>query len=161
MRHVLWAGDALQPELHAAMIAYVDERIEGRGRGFGNCKTMGVFDDDDILGVIVFHNWNPEAGVIEISAAADSPRWLNRWVLDRIFGYAFDDVGCQLVVARISEHNQATQRIFTRYGFENVLIKRLRGRGEDERIFTLTDDAWRSDHLRQVARERAELRRMS
>jgi RimJ/RimL family protein N-acetyltransferase len=130
--------------LHVAACAYVDERIGGTGLGFGNAKSMTVFDGDQLLGSIIFHNWSPQAGVIEISAAADSPRWLARKVLDRIFRYVFDDVGCQLCVARISEENQHTQRIFRKYGFNRYLIPRLRGRNEDEWIFTLTDDAWRA-----------------
>ncbi|WP_437352689.1 GNAT family N-acetyltransferase [Neorhizobium petrolearium] len=143
MIEIMWGGSALNPELHAAMVSYVDERIGNSGRGFGHCKTMGVFENGDVLGVIVFHNWNPESQVIEISAAADSPRWLRPTVLNRIFRYAFDDIGCQLVVARMSEDNEHTQRIFRRYGFQRYLIPRLRGRDEDEWIFTLTDDAWR------------------
>jgi hypothetical protein len=49
-----------------------------------------------------------------------------------------------LVVARISERNTALHRIFHAYGFQSIVIPRLRGRGEDERIFTLTDDDWRA-----------------
>jgi RimJ/RimL family protein N-acetyltransferase len=141
---ILWGGPSLNPELHAAMISYADDKIGGYGLGFGNCKTMAAFDGGQLLGVVVFHNWQPQTGVIEITAASESKRWLARRVLDRIFRYAFVDAQCQLVVARISERNTGLHRIFHAYGFESIVIKRLRGRGEDERIFSLTDDAWRA-----------------
>ena len=99
MIDILWGGSSLNPELHAAMIAYADEKIGGNGLGFGNCKTLAAFDDGELLGVVVFHNCQPQAGVIEITAASESKRWLARRVLDRIFTYAFVDAGCQLVVA--------------------------------------------------------------
>lgn len=149
MIEILWGGSRLNPEVHEASVAYVDERIGGGGRGFGLCKTMTVLEDGEPLGVVVFHNWNPEAEVIEISAAADSRHWLTRKTLNRIFSYAFDDCGCQMVVARIAETNTPLHSIFHRYGFDSFVVPRLRGRNADERIFTLTDDVWRAGKFRR------------
>jgi RimJ/RimL family protein N-acetyltransferase len=148
MIDVLWGGSKLSPELHAAAVAFVDSEI-GNGLGFGNCKTMSVFEDGDLLGAAVFHNWEPQAGVIEISAAATDRRWLSRPVLQSMFAYPFESVGCQMVVMRVSPfntngHNRGICRMLEAFGFTKFVIPRLRGRHEDGLIFTLTDDAWRS-----------------
>jgi RimJ/RimL family protein N-acetyltransferase len=149
MTEVVFAGASLHPDLHHRMVAFADSLIGCHGRGFGECATLGVFAQDLLIGVVVFHNWQPEAGVIEISAASTTPRWLRRHVLDRIFSWSFIDRGCQMVVARISEENKPLHRIFHAYGFKSIVIPRLRGRDEDERIFTLTDDDWRASKFKR------------
>src|SRR5690606_2224075 len=80
------------------------------------------------------------AGAIEVSGAADTPRWLTKKVLWEMFAYPFEHLGCQIVVMRVSTENTRLHRILTAYGFECYRIPRLRGRHEDELIFTLTDD---------------------
>lgn len=138
-----WASEAAEQNLHRFAAMYVSHKIGAADRGFGECRTLSVFEDDAFIGAVVFHNYEPMAQVIEISAAAESKRWLSRQVLDRIFTYGFEDCGCQMVVARVSEDNKRLHRIFHAYGFVSYVIPRLRGRDEDERIFTLTDDAWK------------------
>lgn len=122
----------------------------GLPRVWPHCRTLGVFDGDQLKAVVVYHNWDPESGVIEISAASTSKRWLTRPVLREIFAYPFDRLAYQMVVARVSPKNQTesgrgTVRIFRSFGFNEYRIPRLRGRDEDEIIFTLTDDQWRSN----------------
>lgn len=149
MTEIIFAGSVVHPELHRQLVEFADRVIGCHGRGFGECATMGVFNDDALIGVVVFHNWQPEAGVIEISAASTTPKWLRRHVLDRIFTWAFVDRECQMVVARISEENTRLHRIFHAYGFTSRVISRLRGRDEDERIFTLTDDDWHASKFKR------------
>lgn len=125
------------------MAGWVASHIPGCERGFANPVSIGVIEDGRLIGGTVFHNWNPEAGVIEMSSAGTSPRWLSAKMLRAIFGYVFDQIGCQLVVMRVSARNARMISIAERFKFTGVLVPRLRGRDEDEWIFTLTDDAWR------------------
>jgi hypothetical protein len=109
---------------------------------------MGVFDEKTLIAVILYNNYQPEAGVIEFHGAATDKRWLNRKTLWEMFSYPFVTLGCQLVVTRNSERNEmwngrGLHRLLKAYGFEDYRIPRLRGRDEDEIIFTLTDDDWR------------------
>lgn len=119
--------------------------------GFGPLKAIGVADDTGLIGGVVFCNWDPDAGVIEMVAAATDPRWLSREVIKTMFGYAFDRAGCQLVVWRVSERNKRTRRLAERLGFEGHLVPRLRGRDEDEIVFTLADEAWRAGKYGKAA----------
>lgn len=106
---------------------------------------MGVIDDDNLIAVVTFNNYQPEAGVIELHAAADSARWLTKPVLASMFGYCFGQLKCQMAIARVSDRNTRLLRIFSAYGFDHVIIPRLRGRDEGERIFWLTEEVWRSN----------------
>ena len=124
---------------------FVSHLIPGCERGFGPCKALGIQNDDQLVGGVVYHNWNPESEVIEMSAAATTPRWLTRPVLHGIFSYPFDQIGVQLIVLRVSEHDKRLASILKRYGFESVSVPRLRGRDEAEIIYTLTDEKWRSN----------------
>lgn len=128
---------------HSEAVADFVVNIIGLPRGFGNCKAIGVIDDDGhLVGGMVYHNWSPETGVIEMSAASTTPRWLTRPVLQAVFAYPFE-IDCQMVVIRVSENDKRLYRQLTSYGFKPHEIPRLRGRGESEIIFTLTDDDWK------------------
>jgi len=112
---------------------------------------MRVFRQETI-GVVVYHDWNPEAQVICMSAAG-SDGWLTRPVLYAMHDYVFNQAGCQLAVLQTSEHNAVMRRIALAYGYCEYLIPRLRGRNEAEALLTLTDDDWRAsrfhkDHAR-------------
>ena len=140
----IWAGSD-NHDLNQALAGWCAAKI-GLPRPFeAPYVTMGVFEGEQLIAVVVFNNYQPEAGVIELHAAADSPRWLTRPVLAEMFGYCFDQIGCQMAITRVSERNTRLLRIFTAYGFEHVTIPRLRGRDEGERIFFLTEEAWRSN----------------
>ena len=134
---LIYGADAEVCELVNAMIR---ERFRpGQDRGFG------VIDDNGrLVAGWVWHNWSPEAATLEFSGSALSPRWMTREILHRIFSYAFDQVGCQMVVTRNSASNTRLHRQLARFGFDRFDIPRLFGRDEDGVVFTLTDDQWRA-----------------
>jgi hypothetical protein len=132
----------------ATWVASMLPRLE---RGFGECKAMGVLDDDgELVAGMVYHRWSPEAEIIEISGASITSRWLTRPVLWRMFAYPFVDCGCQMVMMRTSVNNQmwngrGLPRLLKAYGFREYLIPRMWGRHEDGYLFTLTDDDWKAN----------------
>mgnify|MGYP001186295903 CR=1 FL=1 len=146
--NVLWGND---PGVNRALAAWCADQI-GLPRPFQEPYiTMGVFDGSKLVAVMLYNNFHPEAGVIEIHGAATSPRWLTRPVLWEMFSYPFIQMGCQNVVMRVSERDKRLARILTAYGFQHVTIPRLRGRDEGERIYWLTDDAWKANGFHREA----------
>lgn len=123
--------------------AWVAAHIPGCERGWHNATAIGVLDNGEPIGGTVFHGWQPESGVIEMSSAGISPRWLCRKMIRAIFEYVFDQLQCQLVVMRVSERNERMVRIAQKFGFDGHLIPRLRGRDENEWVFCLTEEQWR------------------
>ena len=140
----IW-GSEREPELNAYLAQWAAIRLFRRLDGFGPCTTMGVFDDARLIAVMVYNNWDRQTGVLEIHGVAETPRWLAKPVLHEMFAYPFEQLGCQMVVMRVSANDSRLRRILTAYGFDHYLIKRLRGRDEDECVYTLTDDAWRAN----------------
>lgn len=135
-----------------AVAAWVAANIPGCERGFDRPVAIGVVENERLIGGTVFHNYQPEAGVIEMSSAGTDPRWLSRKMLKAIFGYVFDQIGSQLVVMRISENNARMLRIAERFGFDAYRIPRLRGANEAEFICTLTVEAWRDHWIHKTGR---------
>ncbi|HEV7321589.1 MAG TPA: GNAT family N-acetyltransferase [Ensifer sp.] len=140
---LLWGGEG-DPAANQVIADFVSAHIPGCSRGFADFTTMGVLDNAALVAGVVYHNYAPEAGVIELSAASTSKRWLTRPVLRAMFGYPFDEIGCQMIVLRVSERNAGMIAIAERFGFSPHRIPRLRGRDEAEILFTLTDNAWRA-----------------
>jgi RimJ/RimL family protein N-acetyltransferase len=130
-----------------AVVAFV-ARLAGCRPDFGNCQTMAVLDKDGrLVAGLVFHNYSPEYGVIEVSAAATTPKWATRQVLNEALGYVF--AHCQMAVARIAEDNQPARRLWKALGATEIILPRMRGRGASEAVLLLTDDAWAQSKLKR------------
>ena len=133
------------------MIPFFDDRvadwvarhIEGCERGFGPSRALGVLHSGNLVAGLVFHNWEPEHGLIEISAAATHRGWMTRKTISTALEYVFDGLKCQAVVARHAEGNAPARRIWQALGAEEHIIPRLRGRDKAGCLAILTDDAWK------------------
>jgi hypothetical protein len=124
----------------AAVAAWVARHIPGCERGWQKPRALGVVNRDGFLvGGMVYHDWNPEAGVIEISGASVDRRWLSRGVLTTLLEYPFSF--CQMIVGRHDPDGPA-RRWWAAVGADEVLIPRLRGRDRDAIISTLTVEQW-------------------
>jgi hypothetical protein len=145
---IIW-GSEREPDLNQALHDWACAKIDAT-RGLMPCTTMGVFHGPKLIAVLVYHNWNPEAGVIEISGAADSSRWLTRSVAWEMHAYPFNELRCQMVVQRNSERNvsangRGLQRMLAAYGYDAIRVPRLYGRDEAGILHCLTDDVWRAN----------------
>ena len=132
-------GDAL----YAPLVEFITTRIWGSPRDMTDGTVMAITESNQVIGACLFHNWQPDEGVVELTSASVSARWLTRPVLNRMFEYAFKGLRCQLVVMRVDPENERMCRIATAFGFKRYDIPRLRGRDKAEAIFTLGDDEWR------------------
>ena len=121
---------------------WVGDRIDDTERGWEHCVTMEITRGGEIIGGVVFHDYNPEAGTIGMSAAGVTG-WLTRRVIAAIHGYVFGIAGCQLAVLDVSENNSLMLRVARAVGYREHRIPRLRGRDEAAMILTLSDDDWR------------------
>jgi len=135
------------PNFQAGLKEWLELMIWDGQLELSDCQIMAVVEGRDVKAGVAFHDWQPHAGVIEISGASNSKKWLTRPVLMAIFSYVFIDLKCQLCVARIDPDNHSLLRIFKAYGFNDYRIPRLMGRDKDQIIVTLTDDAWRSNRF--------------
>ncbi len=138
-----WAAG--QPET-LEVIQWVARSIPGCERGWDKSVTMDVRRDGKRVGAVVYHDYNPEAETMCMSAAG-SDGWLTRPVLYAMHAYVFDDAACQLAVLQVAEDNHLMRSIAKRYGYEEFRIPRLRGRDRAEMIMTLTEETWRASRF--------------
>jgi RimJ/RimL family protein N-acetyltransferase len=150
---IVWAGST-DPAARDAIAQWTASKIwpDKPGKQFGqNVVCMGVMQGNMPAGAVVFHDYEPDAQIIELSSAAINKRWLTRQVLKEMFDYPFVTLGLQMVVTRVSANDRQKHlhRIFHSYGFKSQVIPRLFGRHEDGILFRLTDDDWRSSKFNQ------------
>lgn len=144
---ILWVnhGDPAYLEL----VGLITRIIWGKPVELTDGTVMAVTEGNRIVGACLFHNWQPDEGVIELTSASLSPRWLNRPVLQAMFDYAFNRLRCQAAVMRVDPDNTRMCRIATAFGFKRYDIPRLRGRNKAEALFILGDDEWRGGKFYQ------------
>lgn len=135
----------MTPFFDDRVAAWVAARL-GYARGFGECRAMGVEHKGALVAGIVFHDWQPEHGVIEVSAAGN-PGWVTREVMRVALSYVFDGLGCQAVIAKTAADNEAVRRIGQTLGAAEHVIPRLRGRDQAAVIYVLTSEAWASSRF--------------
>jgi len=125
----------------------VSRMVPNCERGFGKCTAIGVIDEGGaLIAGIVFHNWNPEAGVIELSAAAlPGKRWLTRETIRCMYGYVFDHCGCQLAISCVPAGDERVLRQLAAGGYSFVRVPRLYGRERDAVLCMLTEEDWRAN----------------
>jgi hypothetical protein len=103
-------------------------------RGFGpHAKAIGVLDGDGkLIAGIVYHNWDPDAGIIEISGAAvPRKQWLTRETIKRMYSYPFHVCDCQMVVQRTPADDGRLLGMLAAYGYELTPLPRMFGRDRD------------------------------
>ena len=149
MIRTMW-GASHNPDVNMSLATWCAQQIRLPRPFEPPFVTMGVFDDDKLIAVILYNNWQPEAGAIEFHGAGISPRWLARPVLQEMFSYPFEKLGCQMVITRNSDRNRRLHRQLRSYGFTSYPIARLRGRDEGEIVWTLTDEDWRANGFHEV-----------
>jgi len=96
---------------------------------FDNPAAFGVLRGGRLAAGILFHRYDARAGDIEIVLAADSPRWATRQVFWTTFAFAFLQLGCRRVSARVNASNKRARRLIEGAGF--VLEGLLRSAGHD------------------------------
>ena len=146
----LFANDNSSPKLNRVFCKFAAHIIWGRNNDFGPCGSMGIFKGSELIAAIIFHGWQQEYGVIEISAAAKSPAWLTRKSIQEIMMICFDQHNCQQIVSRMSTDNERAIKIYKYLGFDSVLLPNMRGSGKHEWLMLLQRDQWNAHKLRKA-----------
>lgn len=136
--------------MNAAVGNFASRAIWGEDERFALFCSMGIFDNNELVAAVIYHNYDPDNGVVEVSAGSVSKRWMNRSVLRQFLCFPFEKLACQAVVARHDETRADLRRMWVSVGAVEHIIPRVRGRNAPaEVVSVLTDDAWyASPHMR-------------
>lgn len=122
-----------------AVVAAMIHQDTGAEVVFERHQTAGIFTAEGRLAAgVVFSNYDPTSGVIEMSAAALDKRWLLRSIVRELFAYAFNVA--RMVVVRTRERNAVMRRVMNRLGASEYSIPELFRPGEALLVYTLTPD---------------------
>lgn len=135
------------PDTQALARLVADRIWPGAGRDFGECQCIAVMFGDELAAGLVYHNYDPDADIIEISGASWKKGWLTRNVLKAMYGFPFIDCGCQAVVQRVPDEDTAQHRMLAAFGAERYRVPRLRGRDKAENIFVTTRETWETNRF--------------
>lgn len=86
---------------------------------FGPCWACGVVRRRSLAAVVVFHTFDPLTGTVQVSMAADDPRWATRQTIGAILRIGFDRLGAPMrkVYAATPSTNKRAQGALERIGF--------------------------------------------
>lgn len=83
-------GFAQSDSRNAELVRWCGKRIPHVGEdGFASGWAVGVVRRRELAAVVVFHDWQPACGTVQLSCAADTPLWASRRVVGAILGVAF------------------------------------------------------------------------
>lgn len=125
-----------------AAVAFISSRIWGHELPLSKGTVMTVIRSGELAGACLLHNYQPEYGTIELSAASRGGYGLTGFALREIFGYVFHQMKCQAAVLRVEAGNERVCDIARRIGFCEYTLPRLRGRDMAEKVFILGDEIW-------------------
>ena len=138
MSEIVWVPSA-EHEFNAALSDWISGRIWDDGRRLRTPNLcLGVFQGSTLQGAVAFHDFNPHHGTIEFSGASAGGNWLSRQIIREIARYAFDELGCQMLITQNDPDNTRVIRIIKSLGFDQILIPNLRGKGKAGSFMTLT-----------------------
>lgn len=130
-------------EYPEAVRAFVAQGIFAPGREFGASTAIGfATEDEGLVAGFVYHNYEPDTGVIEVSGYSTRRNWVNKALFKTIFDYPFKQLGCRMVVARHSATNKRVIRIWNALGATQTTLPDLRGPNEAEVVALLKADDW-------------------
>jgi RimJ/RimL family protein N-acetyltransferase len=104
---------------HDQIIAdWVARNIPHMATGFGPATAIGVVDQrDQPMAGVVFHDYQPAYGTIQLSAAAISPRWATKRLVSDILRYPFGQLGVHKVWTATQHENARALKFNEGVGF--------------------------------------------
>jgi len=126
-----------------AIQRFVENGLWQGRRHFDNCYCLGFANaTEGLVAGMVYHNYDPDTGVVELSAFSSRRDWTNRERVHRVFDLPFSTWGVRLLVARMSEHNHRARGVFSRLGAREYVLADLRAPGEAEALAVLCRGQW-------------------
>jgi RimJ/RimL family protein N-acetyltransferase len=129
---------------------FVKDRTDSASGDFGPCGSLGIFTDKTLIAGVIFHNWVPANGTIEVSAAADNSKWLSRRVIREIMKICFKQHNCQMILSRMDSTNERAIQIYRYLKFVEIPIPNLYGKNKTGIIMCLTCDDWNANLLSEI-----------
>lgn len=114
-----------------AVADWVNKRIPHAR--FEQFSAIGLAEDDKIIAGVVYHNYIHVYGNIEISMAADSPKWATPESLRAFLSYPFTQLRCRRITTCTPASNKRALKFNYGIGFQKEGVIR-QGYGKEDMI---------------------------
>jgi len=116
----------------------------GHGLDWGPCEAIGVVDKhDNLIGGVVFNQYQPQYRNIEVSFAASRSDWLTPRLVTGILRYPFQQLGAARITSLTPKRLRPARQFLSKFGFKHEGTVR-RGYGDDDCIISgLLESEWR------------------
>ena len=99
---------------------------------------------DNLIGGVVFNQYQPQYRNIEVSFAAIRPNWLTPNLVTGILSYAFDQLDCNRITSLTPKKLRRARQFLQKFGFKHEGTVR-RGYGDDDCIISgLLKSEWQA-----------------
>lgn len=96
--------------------AWVQQRLAGIENGFGQYSAIGIENCGELIAGVVYHDYRRFS--IQISMAAETPKWCSRRTLNILLGYPFNQCGVERITACTAKNNKRLRSMVERLGFK-------------------------------------------
>jgi RimJ/RimL family protein N-acetyltransferase len=90
---------------------------------------------DNLIGGVVFNQYQPQYRNIEVSFAASRSNWLTPNLVTGILSYAFDQLGCNRITSLTPKKLRKARQFLIKFGFKHEGTIRA-GYGDDDAIIS-------------------------
>lgn len=116
----------------------------GHGLDWGPCEAIGVVDKhDNLVGGVVFNQYQPQYRNIEVSFASNRSDWLTPSLVTGIMAYPFDQLGCGRITSLTPKKLRRARQFLQKFGFKHEGTIRAGYGGDDCIISGLIESEWR------------------
>jgi RimJ/RimL family protein N-acetyltransferase len=124
-----------------ALLIWAERLLSNTSFDRARALPIGVMHGDAELVAVAVYSERRGAN-IEMSIAADTPRWATRHVIGQLLSYPFTVFGCRRITAVVREDNARSRRLVGGMGFKHEGTMRDAFEGADAMIFGLTKHDW-------------------
>jgi RimJ/RimL family protein N-acetyltransferase len=104
---------------------------------------------DNLIGGVVFNQYQPQYRNIEVSFASIRPDWLTPRLVTGILAYPFDQLGCGRITSLTPKKLRRARQFLQKFGFKHEGTIRA-GYGDDDCIISgLLANEWREHRFRR------------
>lgn len=119
---------------------------------FGPCKAIAIAAGNRPLGGVVYSDYHPTHGTVQMSIATVSPMWAQRGVIYALLSVPFDQYGCFKVWAVTALDNLRAKRLLERIGMKSeATLRHQYGRGRHGKFYSMTAPEFRAKWALQEA----------
>jgi len=91
---------------------------------FGDCRSIGVISNGQLIAGVVYNEYQPLYGTIAVSVAADTPIWAAKGVIRAILSYPFQQLNVNKVWSAMIHTNERAIRFNKGIGFTQEAVLR-------------------------------------